>query len=105
MASYLDLTLAAQSQDRRGTDNNPNGAYGNYGAIEHTTNAQALPSLEVVQENQADPFLRYRRHLTLEELMFAWNAVIIYLLTMFSIMTFTVIMLLCLYGDKLFATY
>ncbi|RYG95917.1 hypothetical protein EON65_55210 [archaeon] len=77
--------------------------HSDYGAIGHVVMVRSIPHMTVLGEDRADPTLRYRRHLTLEELMFAWNAVIVYIMCMISIMCFTVILLLCLYGDKLFS--
>lgn len=74
-----------------------------YGTIVPADVIESIPYMAVLGEDRVDPTLRYRRHLTLEELMFAWNAVIVYIMCMISIMCFTIILLLCLYGDKLFS--
>eukprot|EP00981_Chlorochromonas_danica_P001594 scaffold344_cov178-Ochromonas_danica.AAC.3 len=46
----------------------------------------------------------YRRYLTRDELVFAWNAVIIFILTIMAIMIFVSILLLSNFGADLFCS-
>jgi hypothetical protein len=61
--------------------------------------AHCMRSLNIEQfVSEIDPSYPYRRHLTYDELLFAWNAVIVFILIIISVMIFVTIILFCLYG-------
>lgn len=84
-----------------------NGVHQNYQAVEEG-NAAIPEALLVVHAepvatstDNEDQLIHYRRYLTYDELRFAWNAVIAFILGVIGVMIFVTILLVSMYGKAL----